>query len=475
MAKSKVPRSGKRRRLKAGDLPAELRQVNLDAAGIDVGAEKHYVAVPPGRDTVTVREFGAFTADLHALADWLEQCGVKTVAMESTGVYWIPLFELLDQRGFEVKLVNAGQVKNVSGRKSDVLDCQWIQQLHTYGLLSGAFRPEDQVCVLRAYLRQRSMLVAFASQHIQHMQKALTQMNLKLQHVINDITGLTGIRIIKAILNGQRDPKKLAELRDRRCRNSEETIAQALEGNYRQEHLFELRQALELFEFYQSKIADCDAQIAAHLATFSDKVDVAAAPLAPEVRRRKVPRNAPKFDARTHLYRITGVDLTRINGLDATTALKVISEIGTDVRPWPTVKHFTSWLSLCPGTKRSGGKVLSSKTRASANRVAAALRLAAQALHHDQSALGAYYRRMCARLGAPEAITATAHKLARMIYSMLKYGTEFVEQGQAYYEEQYQKRVLDNLRRRAHNLGYNLVPASDLSPQRAQPPAQRAG
>jgi transposase len=436
-------------------LPPQLKRINLNAAGIDIGSEEHWAAVPPERDREgkDVRRFEAFSGDLCALADWLKQCRIETVAMESTGVYWIALYELLVERGFEVLLVDARRVKNVPGRKTDVLDCQWLQELHTYGLLRGAFRPADQVCVLRSYLRQRSMLVAYASHHIQHMQKALEQMNLKLAHVVNDITGLTGMEIIKAILKGERDPVKLAKLRDPRCRNSEATVARALEGHYRQEHLFALRQAVELVEFYQQQVTACDRQIEACLQRFEEKKSETPV----TTRRRKHRRGGIAFDACSYLYRMTGVDLTQIDSIEANTALTVISEIGLDMSRWPTEKHFGSWLGLAPGNKVSGGKRLSGRTKPSANRAAAALRLAAQSLNQSQSALGAYFRRLKARLGAPKALTAAAYKLARIVYRMLKYGAGYVDQGEAAYEERYRDRLLRNLKRRAAELGFQLT------------------
>ena len=435
-------------------LPPQLKRVNLDAAGIDIGAEEHWAAVPPGRNTEgqDVRRFGAFTGELCALADWLKQCGIQTVAMESTGVYWIPLYELLMERGFEVRLVDARQAKNVPGRKTDVLDCQWLQELHTYGLLRGAFRPVDQVCILRSYLRQRSMLVAYASHHIQHMQKALEQMNLKLSHVVSDITGLTGMGIIKAILSGERDPVKLAKLRDPRCKSSQATVARALEGHYREEHLFTLQQAVELVEFYQQQMTACDRQIEACLQQFEEKSSET-----PMTTRRRKRRGGIAFDARSYLYRMTGVDLTQIDSIEGNTALTVISEIGLDMSRWPTEKHFGSWLGLAPGSKVSGGKRLSGRTKHSANRAAAALRLAAQSLNQSQSALGAYFRRLKARLGAPKALTAAAYKLARIVYRMLKYGAGYVDQGEAAYEERYRDRLLRNLKRRAAELGFQLT------------------
>jgi transposase len=372
--------------------------------------------------------------------------------MESTGVYWIPLYELLVERGFEVLLVDARQAKNVPGRKTDVLDCQWLQELHTYGLLRGAFRPVDQVCILRSYLRQRSMLVSYASHHIQHMQKALEQMNLKLSHVVSDITGLTGMGIIKAILSGERDPVKLAKLRDPRCKSSEATVARALEGHYREEHLFTLQQAVELVEFYQQQMTACDRQIEACLQQFEEKSSET-----PMTTRRRKRRRGIAFDARSYLYRMTGIDLTQIDSIEGNTALTVISEIGLDMSRWPTEKHFGSWLGLAPGSKVSGGKRLSGRTKPSANRAAAALRLAAQSLNQSQSALGAYFRRLKARLGAPKALTAAAYKLARIVYRMLKYGAGYVDQGEAVYEGRYRDRLLRNLKRRAAELGFQLT------------------
>ena len=338
------------------------------------------------------------------------------------------------------------RIKNVPGRKSDVVDCQWLQQLHTYGLLSAAFRPNEDIRRLRSYLRQRAMLVEYASHHVQHMQKALTQMNLKLQHVISDITGKTGMAIIDAIVGGERNPRRLAQLRDPRIKADEATIARSLRGHWREEHLFELTQALELYRTYQAKIAQCDREIEAQLEQFEDRSD--GEPPAPN-RKKRNQKNAPRFDVQGQLYRMTGVDLTCIDGVDAYTALKVVSEIGTDMTKWPTAKHFASWLGLSPNNRITGGRVISSKTKASANRAAAALRLAANALHRSDSALGAFLRRKKAHLGAPKAITATAHKLARIIYSMLRYGQQCVDAGAGYYESQYQHRALSAAKHRA--------------------------
>jgi transposase len=394
---------------------APLKQMNLNAAGIDVGAECHWVAVPRDRDAQPVQHFGAFTADLYALAEWLRQCQIETVVMESTGVYWIALFEVLEARGFDVRLVDAHYARQVPGRKTDVQDCQWLQELHTYGLLRGAFRPEDQVCVLRSYLRQRSMLVAMASRAVQHMQKALEQMNLKLAEVVSDINGKTGLAILHAILAGERDPQRLARHRDRRCKHDQATIAKALAGHWRAEHLFALQQALEQYEFIQQQVQACEQQIEACLQTFVTHVEVEPPQTTPTRKRRARQRQAPSFDVHKYLDTMTGVDLTQIDGIDELTALKVISEIGLDMTRWPTGKHFASWLGLCPGNKLSGGKRYRMRSKPTANRAASALRLAAQGLVNSHSALGAYYRRIRARLGAPKAITATAHKLARLV------------------------------------------------------------
>jgi transposase len=433
---------------RASKFPKHLQHLNHQAAGIDAGSRSHFVAVPEGADEQPVREFSTFTDDLERLAQWLIACGVTTVAMESTGIYWIPVFELLERHGLEVKLVNARHVKNVPGRKSDVLDCQWLQQLHTYGLLRGAFRPADQVCTLRAYVRQRATLVRGASAHIQRMQKALAQMNLQLHNVVTDITGVTGMGIIQAILAGERNPKKLAALRDKRCKNSEATIARSLHGNYRPEHLFSLQQSVDFYAFHQQKIADCDRRILEQLSQFdaSDPQDS---------------DGTPPGTMEEALQRMSGVDLSSINGISTNTALKIVAEIGIDMSRWPTVKQFTSWLGLCPGSKISGGKVLSSATKPVANRAAAALRMAAMTLFNSKSALGAYLRRQRSRLGAPKAITATAHKLARLIYSMLKHGAAFVDAGQEQYEERYRSRVIQNFKRKAQELGYKLIPTQE--------------
>jgi transposase len=448
---------------KTGPIPKHLEQINLWAAGIDIGATSHFVAVPEGCSEQSVREFKTFTSDLYALADWLKQCGIQTIAMESTGVYWIPVYEILEEKGFEVKLVDARQVKNVSGRKSDVLDCQWVQQLHTYGLLKGAFRPVEEICELRAYIRQRSMLVNSASRYIQQMQKALTQMNLQLHHVISDVTGDTGMKIIRSIVQGERDPAILAEHRDRRCKSSTNDIKSALTGNYRAEHLFALKQSLELYDYFQEKIEACDFEIEKKMAEFITHSAVNNVPkeeLNPN--KKKINKGSPGFNLGAELHRLTGVDLLAIPGVNNVTAMQLIGEIGLDMTRWKDDKQFASWLGLCPGNKVSGGKRLSGKTKPSNNRAAATLRLAASTLYRSPTALGAYLRRLKSRKGPMKAITATAHKLAKIIYNMLRYGVAYMEAGQAYYEEQYRERKIRNMKRMAAELGYSLVETSNI-------------
>jgi transposase len=351
---------------------SDLSRINEHAAGVDIGSERHFVAVPPTSCADRVRQFSVFTKDLYAIANWLREWGVKTVAMESTGVYWVPLYEVLEERGFEVKLVDGRKVKNVTGRKSDVLDCQWLQQLESYGLLSGAFRPPDEIVVLRGYMRQREMLVRSASTHIQHMQKALQQMNLRLDNVVSDITGQTGMSILKAVLAGERDVKKLGQMRDPHCKASAEVIAQSLVGNYRQEHLFALKQAVELFEFYQQKIRECEEEIEGYLKKLPRKRDSEPPPFEGREKKSRV-----SFNVRDEAYKLIGVDMFRIKGLNAETVLRLLSEVGVDLGRFPSEKHFSSWLSLSPERKVSGGKVLSSRTKASSNRAAQAFRQAA--------------------------------------------------------------------------------------------------
>ena len=433
-----------------------LDQINLNAAGIDIGAEEIWVCVPAERDAAPIRRFETFTDDLHQVADWLLRCEITTVAMESTGIYWVALYEILEACGLTVCLVNAQATKNVSGRKSDVLDCQWLQQLHTYGLLAASFRPPADICTLRTYVRQRETLLQQRARQIQHMQKALHLMNLKLTTVISDITGLTGMQIIQAILAGERDPHILAQFRHPNCKRSAEEIAKALTGNYQPEHLFALRQAVAAYDFFTTQLVECDNQLAHHYAVFEPQVDLVAQPLPAKTSRRQ--GNQPDFDLRTFLYLTSGVDLTAVDGIDVLLAQDILAEIGTDMRPWKTEKHFASWLGLSPNNRSSAGKVKSRYTKKTNNRANTAFRLAAQAVSRSQSALGAFYRRIKAKHGAPVAITATAHKIARIVYHLLKDRTPYVDPGAYAYDEQQRQRSLRSLSRLAKKLGFQLIP-----------------
>jgi transposase len=458
-AQAEASRKGSRGKgIKATRLDS-LKQINLNAAGLDIGASEIWACVPEGRDEVSVRVFQTFTVDLHALVDWLEACGIETVAMESTGVYWIPVYELLEARGFAVYLVNARHVSNVDGKKTDLLDCQWIQQLHTYGLLRASFRPEADMVSLRAYIRQRDNLIRDRASQIQRMQKALTQMNVQLNNVMRDITGETGLRIIRDIVTGQHDPVKLAQHRHPRCQSSEDEIAKALQGHFRAEHLFALQQALDLYDYYTQKIQECDVEIEAKFAAVKPQLDLDQKPLPPPKKKRQR-KNDPHFDLRTALYQLCGLDLTAIDGIDAVSAQKVISEIGLDMSRWPTVKHFTSWLGLSPNNKITGGKVISRHTQKSHNQAAQVLRVVARSLARSESAPGAFYRRLRAQKGAAVANVATAHKLARIIYFMLSNRSDYQDPGADAYNEQYRQRLINNLHRRAKKLGFELVPAA---------------
>jgi transposase len=451
----------KRRRPKdkriAGSRPALLARINPNAAGIDCGAERHYVAVPSDRDPTPVRAFATFTPDLQRLAEWVQACGITTIAIESTGVYWIPLYDMLEARGLEVVLVNAHHVRNAPGRKTDVLDCQWLQELHSVGLLRGSFRPEAAITALRAYLRHRETLVQSAATHVQRMQKALIEMNLQLPVVLSDITGVTGLSIIREIVAGQTDPQALARHRDPRCQASAAEITAALTGHYRPEHLFVLQQNLELFDAYQRQLAGCDAAIEAQMQTLSRDAAPPAAPLPPSRTLRAPRRNEPRFDVRTPLHRLTGVDLTQIDAIGPYNALQLISEIGTDMSRWPTEKHFTAWLTLAPRNKISGGRLLSSRTQPSASRAANILRMAAMSLGHTETALGAFYRRLAYRIGKAKAITATARKLAILVYRTLKDGLVYCDPGASAYDAQHRAHVLRRLGQRAARLGLRLV------------------
>jgi transposase len=454
------------------DTAPALTVLHPHAAGIDVHADMHMACVPPGTAPPlsgdgglppNVRRFGANSCDLHAIADWLTQCGVTTVAMESTGVYWIPLFELLESRGFEVWLVEPGQLSRCGARpKTDVLDAQWIQRLHSYGLLRPSFRPADSVLALRGYHRQRQMLVRYAAGHTLHMQKALEQMNVKLAEVVSDITGATGQRIIAAILGGERDPRALAALRDPKCKNDATKIAKALEGTWRPEHLFALKQAHELYQFLHQQIAACDAAIRAELGKLPDRAGGKTVATKPRRCGRKP--NDLSFDACGPLFRALGVDLTEVEGIDVGTALVILAEIGADVSRFPTEKHFASWLGVCPRQHQSNRTTKKRGPRKGKNRVAIALRMAAQAVGRTQSPLGLFYRRIKGRIGGQGAVTATAHKLAVLVYRMLKFGSEYVKQSMAEYEAKLRAQVERQLRAKATKLGFELVPRATAGP-----------
>lgn len=435
-----------------------LDRINRHAAGIDCGSGEHYVAVPPDRSPSPVQSFKTFTSDLVRLADWLVACGVTSVAMEATGVYWIPIYEIVEARGINVLLVNARHIKNVPGRKSDVSDCEWLRELHSVGLLRGSFRPTEAIVALRAYVRHRQSLVESAATYVHRMQKALVQMNLQLPLVVSDITGVTGLKILRDIVVGQRDPARLASHRDYRCRASHTEIQAALTGHYRPEHLFVLQQNLELFDACQTQLAACDRAIEVHVQGLTATLGAPSTPLpAPRVHRKRAD-NEPHFEIRTPLHQLTGgVDLTQIDGIAPYTALKLIAEIGTDMHRWTTEKHFTSWLTLAPKNKVSGGRLLSSQTERSANRAAVILRMAAMTLGRGQTALGAFYRRLAGRIGKAQAITATARKLAILVYRALKGELVYRDPGADTYDLQQRTRVLRRLRQRAAILGFDLM------------------
>ena len=455
------------RRLQSDDPGLEV--MHPHAAGIDVGNSAHYVAVRPDRDPDSVRRFDCFTADLHRLADWWQQCGVTTVAMQSTGVYWIALYEILDARGLDVYLVNARHTKNLPGRKTDVQESQWLLKLHTYGLLRNSFHPSAAIRVVRTYWRQRGDHVQGVSTCIQRMQKVLTKMNIQLANVISDLSGWTGQRIVRAILEGERDPATLAALSHPGIHATRDTIAKSLEGTWQPDLLFVLQQEVVLYEAYQQRIVECDQKLEQHLGTFADKVNETAPAGAPSPtaspdkrrsgpkRRRKAGSHTPQFDLGRELHRISGVDLTRIDGIDVGVAQTVISEVGLDMSRWDNEHHFASWLGLCPDNRITGGKVFRRGTRPVINRAATALRLAATTLLRSQSYLGAQYRRFRTKLGTPKAVTAMAHKLARLVYRMLRWGHEYLDKGLQYYEQRHREQQVQLLKKRAAKLGLQIV------------------
>jgi len=427
----------------------DLEQINIDAAGIDIGSEFHYVAVPEDRAEQSIRKFGCYTADIEGMAKWLKECGIKTVAMESTGVYWMPVFQILEANGFKVLLVNARHIKNAPGRKTDVVDSRWIQQLHTYGLLQGSYQPEAVIRKLRTYLRHRESLIRSRGTHTQRMQKCMIQMNIQLHKVISDITGFTGMRIIRSILEGERDPLKLAQLKSSRIRNSADIIAKSLEGNYQEEQLFCLRQEVEQFDYTCRKIQECEEIIEKTLCEMDgctgDNSD------------NKNHKNH-KENIKNKLQAVCKVDLTEIDGLDVNNIETIVSEVGVDMNKWPTDKHFGSWLGLSPNNKISGGRILSRKSKKVVNRAATAFRLAAYAAGKSDSSIGAFYRRLRNRIGAPKAITATAYKIARLFYMCMKTGRSYKDLGADYYEKMYKERVLKNFKKKAADLGFSLLP-----------------
>jgi transposase len=452
-----------------------LTIVHPDAAGIDVGNESHFVAVPAGRDAQPVREFGSWTGDLQRMAAWLKSCGIGTVAMQSTGVYWIAVQEVLEEAGLEVYLVNARGTKNLPGRKSDVQECQWLMKLHTYGLLANSFRPPEEIRMVRTIWRQRNRLVKDAGRAIQQMQKALTTMNVQLANAIADISGVSGMAIIRAILQGERDPGELAKLRDRRIQASEEEVMRSLEGSWREDVLFELKQVVDGYDFYQRQMVECDRQLQKCLAVLPDRkpdrgaeVVVEPAPGKGSKKRRKKAerrsktreKNQPGFDLEAELYRIAGVDLTRIDGINVLTAQVILSELGPDLSAFADEDHFASWLELAPRRNITGGKVIKQKSRESKNRVADGLRMSAQGLSKSDSYLGARYRRLRGRMEGKKAVKAMARHLACLVYRMLTKGQEYVDRGAAYFEKKRSEREIVGLKRKAGELGMKLVPAS---------------
>jgi len=436
-----------------------LPTLNPHAAGIDIGAREIWVAVPPDADPQPIRSFETFTDALLQLRDWLKACGVTSVAMESTGVYWIPLFQILDAAGFQVCLVNARHCKNLPGRKTDIQDCQWLQYLHSVGLLNPSFRPPEVICVIRSFFRHRNRLIRCAADQVRLMHKALTQMNVQLQHVISDLTGVTGLAIVQAILEGQRDPLKLAALKDHRIKASKDTIARSLQGDWRAEHLFALRQNFQTWQHYQGQISACNQQLQQHLAALDSRADLAAQPLPPpKSSHRTAQRNEPQFDLRSESYRLLGVDLTAVPSFQTSTVLVLLAELGPDFPDkFHSAKCFASWLGVCPDNRISGGKVLSASTRDVRSRVAQALRLAAQSLWRAQNYFGDLYRRWKARLGTPKAITAMAHKLARILWHLLKFKQPFNPDVFRHEEQKMRRKKLARLQNSAAALGYRLV------------------
>jgi transposase len=449
-------RREKTRQLQSEDLSLEV--VHPDAAGIDIGNESHYVAVPPTRDSHPIRRFGCTTAELKQMADWLKQCGIRTIVMQSTGVYWIAVYDILEEAGFEVYLVNARETKNLPGRKSDVQESQWLMKLHTYGLLRNSFRPSQEIRRMRTYWRQRHDLVRSAARHIQRMQKAMTQMNIQLANVLSDVSGVTGQAIVKAILAGERNPENLAKFRDWRVKATQAEIARSLEGNWQEDLLFVLKQEQDNYDFCQKQIAECDQQLRQYLQQTEDRsVGINLQEEKRKARLKKTRGNAPQFDLRAELFRMAGTDLTQIDGIDIMTAMTILSEAGSDMSKWKTEHHFVSWLRLCPDNRVSADKIIGKGRLPTNNRVTSALRIAASSLRLSNTYLGAQFRRLKSRLGPPIAIKAMAAKLARLVYRMLRYGMQFVDKGAEFYEAQHRKQQVNYLKWKAANLGLQII------------------
>jgi transposase len=434
-----------------------LDVVHPDAAGIDIGSQEHWVAISPERDEQPVRCFPCFTGDVERMAEWLKARGVRSVAMQSTGVYWMPVFEILQQQGMEVYLVNARHTKNLPGRKSDIAECQWLLKLHTFGLLNNSFQPSDPERAMRTLWRHRVGLVAQASSAIQRMQKALIEMNIQLSHVLSDLS-VSGMAILQAILGGERSPAQLASLADPQVKADKSVIAKSLQGNWRPELLFILRQEMDTYRGCQDQIANCDKQLRQQLQAMESKVDPEAQPLGPRPKGKRARGNAPKFDLRSELYRLTGVDWSQVDGIDVQVAQTVIAEVGTRLNAFPSEKHFANWLGLCPTNETSGGKVLKRRTPKVVNRAKVAFRQAASTLLKSKSYLGAQYRRLRTRLGAPKAITAMARKLACLFYRLLTRGQSYVDRGAAYYESRHREQQIRSIMKRASQLGLKVLP-----------------
>lgn len=451
----------KRKNVKSKRAPRSLKTIQPNAAGIDLGSREHWVAGPPREDAApNVERFGTTTPELLRLADWLKEQGVETVAMESTGVYWIPLFEILDSRGFEVVLANARQISNVPGRKTDMIDCQWLQLLHACGLLRGSFRPSDDICQLRALIRERNTMVEQRSDWIRRMQKCLDQMNVCVHQAVSDITGVTGMGIIRAIMDGERNPRALARLRDRRCRKSEAQIAEQLTGNWRAEHLFNLRQALKMYDQLCAVITDYDSEILSYITTLqpADTGDESAPPPASKRKAKNLVARGQE-PMRQGLYRLCGFDMTTIDGIGVDTSMVVVSELGMDFTVFPNENHFVSYLRLAPNLSISAGKKVPKKFKTSTcTRVATALRMAALTLRNSKTALGGFYRRVAWRKGASVAVFATARKLAQLIYRLVRYGQAYVDTGIEAYEARFNQRRLKSYTKALNAMGYNVEP-----------------